>query len=500
MASAPRSPCAPRSRGTTSATGGEPAVGCTSCKAWSCPRPGPTRPHFVEALWHDSYEAEQHLIHVGRCDHPVCWAQCGFTTGYLSYVNQREILRARGAVPRAGRRGLPHDRQAARGLGRRAGRAPAVLRRVGRRPRPGAGQRRRGAQGHRAAAAPTAAGAGRRRGTTRRRDRAQPGDAARAGDRRAGGAGSTPPCSSRARAASARSASPGSIHDAVAPRGATPSSPINCGADDRDPPGQRALRPQPAAPSPAPPPGPPGALRVGPAAARSSSTRWGSSSPAMQVKPPAGAPGARGAPGGRAARARRVDVRDASPQRNRNLADEVAAGAVPSKTFTIASASWRCVSRRCAPDAPDDLVPLARAAARARSPRDFKRPVTEPVTPEAADMLTAVPLAGQRARARKRPGARRRCSPKAPVSRRCDDLPEEVHRRRGCQRRCRRAMVTARWPRGGAGVHPRGARGPTAGNQTQTAAQLGIGTATLYRKLAAYRAADRAPARRRKPR
>lgn len=55
------------------------------------PETWPDSPHFVEALWHDSYEAEQHLIHVGRCDHPVCWAQCGFTTGYLSYVNQREI-------------------------------------------------------------------------------------------------------------------------------------------------------------------------------------------------------------------------------------------------------------------------------------------------------------------------------------------------------------------------------------------------------------------------
>ena len=38
------------------------------------------------------------------------------------------------------------------------------------------------------------------------------------------------------------------------------------------------------------------------------------------------------------------------------------------------------------------------------------------------------------------------------------------------------------------------------GHRAQAAAQLGIGVATLYRKLAAYRAADRAPARRRKPR
>ena len=48
-------------------------------------------PPFAENLWHDSYEAEQHLIHVGRSDEPVCWSQCGFASGYLSYVNQRPI-------------------------------------------------------------------------------------------------------------------------------------------------------------------------------------------------------------------------------------------------------------------------------------------------------------------------------------------------------------------------------------------------------------------------
>jgi DNA-binding NtrC family response regulator len=46
---------------------------------------------FVEQIWLDSYEAEQHLIHVGRSEVPVCWAQCGFASGYLSYANQREI-------------------------------------------------------------------------------------------------------------------------------------------------------------------------------------------------------------------------------------------------------------------------------------------------------------------------------------------------------------------------------------------------------------------------
>jgi len=46
---------------------------------------------FVEALWHDSYEAEQHLLHLGRAGEAVCWTQCGFASGYLSFANDREI-------------------------------------------------------------------------------------------------------------------------------------------------------------------------------------------------------------------------------------------------------------------------------------------------------------------------------------------------------------------------------------------------------------------------
>ncbi|HEY5928542.1 MAG TPA: sigma-54-dependent Fis family transcriptional regulator [Kofleriaceae bacterium] len=64
----------------------------------SSPAHGPAP--FVENVWHDSYEAEQHLIHLGRSEGPVCWSQCGFASGYLSYANQREIycieIRCRG--------------------------------------------------------------------------------------------------------------------------------------------------------------------------------------------------------------------------------------------------------------------------------------------------------------------------------------------------------------------------------------------------------------------
>jgi DNA-binding NtrC family response regulator len=37
-----------------------------------------------------SYEAEQHLLHFGRADHPVCWTICGLTSGYLSRIGGTE--------------------------------------------------------------------------------------------------------------------------------------------------------------------------------------------------------------------------------------------------------------------------------------------------------------------------------------------------------------------------------------------------------------------------
>jgi DNA-binding NtrC family response regulator len=46
---------------------------------------------FAESIWRDSYEADQHLLHLGRSDEPVCWTLCGFASGYLSYGNGREI-------------------------------------------------------------------------------------------------------------------------------------------------------------------------------------------------------------------------------------------------------------------------------------------------------------------------------------------------------------------------------------------------------------------------
>jgi transcriptional regulator with PAS, ATPase and Fis domain len=38
-----------------------------------------------------SYEAEQHLLHFGRADAPVCWTICGLTSGYISRSSGQEI-------------------------------------------------------------------------------------------------------------------------------------------------------------------------------------------------------------------------------------------------------------------------------------------------------------------------------------------------------------------------------------------------------------------------
>ena len=46
----------------------------------------------AEGIWHDSYEAEQHLLHLGRSDEPVCWTLTGFASGYMSCVYGKEII------------------------------------------------------------------------------------------------------------------------------------------------------------------------------------------------------------------------------------------------------------------------------------------------------------------------------------------------------------------------------------------------------------------------
>jgi two-component system, NtrC family, response regulator HydG len=53
--------------------------------------PGPPPRPIGDSIWKDSYEAEQHLLHIGRADEPVCWTLTGFASGYLSRAYQRDI-------------------------------------------------------------------------------------------------------------------------------------------------------------------------------------------------------------------------------------------------------------------------------------------------------------------------------------------------------------------------------------------------------------------------
>ena len=58
--------------------------------------PGP-HPHEAgpkpigDSIWHDSYEAEQHLLHLGPADEPVCWTLTGFASGYLTRAYEQEV-------------------------------------------------------------------------------------------------------------------------------------------------------------------------------------------------------------------------------------------------------------------------------------------------------------------------------------------------------------------------------------------------------------------------
>ncbi|WP_224362646.1 sigma-54-dependent Fis family transcriptional regulator [Hyalangium versicolor] len=54
--------------------------------------PGAEDPFSEEgATLEASYEAEQHLLHAGRSSEPVCWTLCGFASGYLSRVEGERI-------------------------------------------------------------------------------------------------------------------------------------------------------------------------------------------------------------------------------------------------------------------------------------------------------------------------------------------------------------------------------------------------------------------------
>lgn len=58
-----------------------------------CTQPGTEDPLSREgAMLLASYEAEQHLLHFGRSDSPVCWTICGLMSGYASQTTGHEIF------------------------------------------------------------------------------------------------------------------------------------------------------------------------------------------------------------------------------------------------------------------------------------------------------------------------------------------------------------------------------------------------------------------------
>jgi transcriptional regulator with PAS, ATPase and Fis domain len=50
------------------------------------------RPHFaMEVTWHDSGEADEHLLELGRAAEPVCWMLVGYASGYATYCLGQRI-------------------------------------------------------------------------------------------------------------------------------------------------------------------------------------------------------------------------------------------------------------------------------------------------------------------------------------------------------------------------------------------------------------------------
>ncbi|MBL8679748.1 MAG: sigma-54-dependent Fis family transcriptional regulator [Myxococcales bacterium] len=66
---------------------------------------------FAVADWSQSYEAEQHLLFMGPAREPVCWSLCGFASGYLSYAHKRQVY---AVEERCVACGDPHCRMIAR--------------------------------------------------------------------------------------------------------------------------------------------------------------------------------------------------------------------------------------------------------------------------------------------------------------------------------------------------------------------------------------------------
>jgi two-component system response regulator HydG len=55
------------------------------------PKAPPGEKPLAESIWRESYEAEQHLLHLGQAAECVCWTLTGFASGYLSCCYGREV-------------------------------------------------------------------------------------------------------------------------------------------------------------------------------------------------------------------------------------------------------------------------------------------------------------------------------------------------------------------------------------------------------------------------
>jgi two-component system, NtrC family, response regulator HydG len=46
---------------------------------------------LVDSIWQDSYESEQHLLHLGQSEEVVCWTMTGYASGFVSCTEGRDV-------------------------------------------------------------------------------------------------------------------------------------------------------------------------------------------------------------------------------------------------------------------------------------------------------------------------------------------------------------------------------------------------------------------------
>lgn len=45
----------------------------------------------MNLVWHDSGEAEEHLLEMGKSDHPICWMLVGYASGYATFCLKKNV-------------------------------------------------------------------------------------------------------------------------------------------------------------------------------------------------------------------------------------------------------------------------------------------------------------------------------------------------------------------------------------------------------------------------